>query len=75
MAWTKEYKDFGAINFNGSKVFVHKTSNYKLEIDLGSGKVVEQATWAGDSVNVVYTEAGKRRVRKYTSTNQFVIIS
>lgn len=75
MAWTKEYKDFGAINFNGSKVYVHKTSNSHLLIDIGSGKVVEMAVWAGDGVNITFTESGRRKVRKYTSPNQFVILS
>ena len=64
MAFTKEYKDFGSVTFKGSKVFVHKTVNYKLEIELGSGKVVEMATWAGDCVNVIYLEGKTRRTRR-----------
>ena len=72
MAWGKEYQNWGAINFNGSTVKVYKSSNSFLIVELGSGKIVEMSTWAGDAVNVTYTEGGKRRVRKYTSTNQFI---
>ncbi len=75
MAWEKEYKNYGAINFTDRKVYVYKTSNYKLEIDLGSGKIIEQANWSSDGVNVVYSENGKRKVRKYTSPNTFIILS
>ena len=72
MAWGKEYQNWGAINFNGSSVKVYKSANSFLEIALGSGKIVEMATWTGDTINVTYKEGGNRRVRKYTSTNQFI---
>ena len=73
--WEQEYKNYGIVNWSKNIVYVHKTPNYRLEINLGSGKVVELATWAGDDVNVIFTEGGKRKVRKYSTPNQFIIIS
>lgn len=75
MAWDKEYKNFGVINWKGSKVFVHKTPNNRLEIQVGSGCEVEMASWAGNEVNVIFLKDGKRKVRKYSSPNRFTIIS
>lgn len=73
--WANEYKDYGVINFSGSSVHVHKSPNSRLLIELGGNKVVEMATWAGDYVNVVFTENGNRKVYRFSSPNSFRIVS
>jgi len=62
MSWLAEHRNFGVVSFTDRMLKVYNRSNSFLIIDLGGGSKVQNATWAGDGVNVIFNKGGKRKV-------------